>query len=407
MFGQALSMVLAGTGVCSAILSDSCFKSPTFQNLGNYVTLACIFLPLTYYRSTAVAETTRRRSDDLKRRCGDYEGSQVDEAGSADGNLLHKSTVGGDRQVEIEEEPAPTIFLENTRSFATRSGGGPWWPFAILALIDIEANYLVVLAFEYTSVTSVMLLDCFTIPCVIVLSYFFLKYTYTRNHVIGAIVCGVGMALIILSDVLKTSDDDGNSANSCDDDDGDGKDLSVLGDIIALSGAVLYAVSNVVQESLIKSRGPCEYLGRLGLFGTLFGVIQVVAIERNSVAGIEWGRGVDVVLPFLGYVTLLVVAYVATSFFLRDSDAALFNLSLLTSDVYAMLFAYLSGRQSVQWLYFVAFATTSVGLFVYHFMGGPVGRDPRSGTGPGGAISALFSPYTRLLSSSSPPRVAV
>lgn len=51
----------------------------------------------------------------------------------------------------------------------------PWWRYALLALCDVEANYFVVKAYEYTSITSVMLIDCFTIPCVMILSCVFLK----------------------------------------------------------------------------------------------------------------------------------------------------------------------------------------------------------------------------------------
>ena len=35
---------------------------------------------------------------------------------------------------------------------------------------DVEANFLIVKAYEYTTITSVTLLDCFTVPCVVVLS---------------------------------------------------------------------------------------------------------------------------------------------------------------------------------------------------------------------------------------------
>ena len=39
---------------------------------------------------------------------------------------------------------------------------------------DVEANFLVVKAYEFTTITSVTLLDCFTVPCVVVLSAIFL-----------------------------------------------------------------------------------------------------------------------------------------------------------------------------------------------------------------------------------------
>jgi Solute carrier family 35 len=39
-----------------------------------------------------------------------------------------------------------------------------------------------------------------------------------------------------------------------------------------------------------------------------------------------------------------------------QSDSALFNLSLLTSDLYGLLFAYFIEGKRLSWLYFVSFA---------------------------------------------------
>ena len=47
---------------------------------------------------------------------------------------------------------------------------------------DVEANACVVLAYSYTTLTSVMLLDCFTIPCVMVLSRVALKARCPRGR---------------------------------------------------------------------------------------------------------------------------------------------------------------------------------------------------------------------------------
>ena len=49
-----------------------------------------------------------------------------------------------------------------------------WWKYALIALADVEANFLVGTAYQYTSITSIMLLDCFAIPCAMGLSYWFL-----------------------------------------------------------------------------------------------------------------------------------------------------------------------------------------------------------------------------------------
>jgi hypothetical protein len=49
-----------------------------------------------------------------------------------------------------------------------------WWKYALLAFADVEANYLVVKAYSYTTITSIMLIDCWTIPCVMLISRAFL-----------------------------------------------------------------------------------------------------------------------------------------------------------------------------------------------------------------------------------------
>lgn len=51
----------------------------------------------------------------------------------------------------------------------------PVWQYALLALADVEGNFLVVCAYQYTSISSAMLLDCFTIPVVMLLSALFLS----------------------------------------------------------------------------------------------------------------------------------------------------------------------------------------------------------------------------------------
>jgi solute carrier family 35, member F1/2 len=56
-------------------------------------------------------------------------------------------------------------------------------------------------AYQYTSLTSVMLLDCWSIPCVIVLTWIFLKTKYGLRKFIGVGVCVAGLILVVFSDV--------------------------------------------------------------------------------------------------------------------------------------------------------------------------------------------------------------
>ena len=49
----------------------------------------------------------------------------------------------------------------------------------------------------------------------------------------------------------------------------------LLGDGLVLVSATLYAVSNVCQEYTVKNLSRVEFLGMLGLFGTVFSTIQM------------------------------------------------------------------------------------------------------------------------------------
>jgi solute carrier family 35 protein F1/2 len=59
----------------------------------------------------------------------------------------------------------------------------------------------VVKAYQYTSLTSVMLLDCWAIPCVILFTWIFLKTKYGLRKLLGVGVCVAGLVLVVFSDV--------------------------------------------------------------------------------------------------------------------------------------------------------------------------------------------------------------
>ena len=49
----------------------------------------------------------------------------------------------------------------------------------------------------------------------------------------------------------------------------------LLGDLFCLIGSFLYAVSNVAQEFLVKNHTVTEYLGLLGMFGSIVSAAQL------------------------------------------------------------------------------------------------------------------------------------
>uniref|UniRef100_A0A8C2K695 Info solute carrier family 35 member F2, like n=1 Tax=Cyprinus carpio TaxID=7962 RepID=A0A8C2K695_CYPCA len=128
LMGQGLSALISGTAVTSQYLASIFYlNTPMLQSFIN-----CTLLGITY----TVALIFRR----------------------GDGNILH---------------------ILKTK----------WWKYLLLGLTDVEANYAVVKAYQYTTLTSIQLLDCFIIPVLMILSWFFLKTRYRIIHYVA--VCTV------------------------------------------------------------------------------------------------------------------------------------------------------------------------------------------------------------------------
>jgi len=306
--GQILSLLTATTGACTSLLtSRTDLIAPAAQNVPNYMLLCTMLL--------CPSRLSRVRCF----------------------GLLPK----------VPPRPAHVVPSRPQNEFLA---------YAFISLVDVEANVLVVWAYQYTSITSAMLIDCFAIPSVMLLSKLFLRAQYTWQHIGGACLCLLGLGCIILSDayISRSTDDEGATYPN-----------AVKGDIMCFAGAFLYAVSNVAQERWVQSAGPPKYLGRLGIGGFVISLCQAMIFERQKIFRRSAWSTIAIV-AWVCYTCALTSAYALTSWFLLAADATFFNLSLLTSDVYAVLFAFVTTGHLVGWLYFVAFATTMSGLFVYH-----------------------------------------
>lgn len=123
---------------------------------------------------------------------------------------------------------------------------------------------------------------------------------------------------------------------------------------------------------MVKDKDPTEFLGMLGVNGAVIATIQMSIFEISKIKATEW-NGASISFA-CGYILCLFCMYSTTSFFLRTSDAALFNLSLLTSDIYAVIFAFVVYGDSVHWLYYIAFSLTASGLVLYS-TAGPMHND--------------------------------
>ena len=140
-----------------------------------------------------------------------------------------------------------------------------------------------------------------------------------------------------------------------------------LGDGLCIVGALLYASSNVAQEMTVRGQGPFEFLGLVGLWGSIIAGVQLAILERKEIAGL--GNSAGEIGLLVAFAACLFMLYSLVPFLLRLSSATMMNLALLTSDVYSLLFGLFLFHYSFSVLYFAAFVTIIVGLVIYHLSG--------------------------------------
>ena len=147
--------------------------------------------------------------------------------------------------------------------------------FLICAIVDVHATLLIVLAYGYTTLTSVMLLSDFTIPSAVIMSLLFLGVRYKCRHYFAIGLCFAGLTTSFSNDIFfkfRQSEESGDEARVS---------RQVLGDALTLGGAFLYALSNILQEHyLTTQRDVFHYLGFLGLFGTLITLLESILFNE-------------------------------------------------------------------------------------------------------------------------------
>eukprot|EP00049_Salpingoeca_infusionum_P000733 m.42041 g.42041 ORF g.42041 m.42041 type:complete len:344 (+) comp10638_c0_seq2:115-1146(+) len=226
-----------------------------------------------------------------------------------------------------------------------------WLKYMGIALADTAANYLIVLAFRYTTIASVQLLDCTTVPFVILLSRFVLKQRYGFWALCSVVLTLTGVAVLFFTDSSHTA---GSHTNK------------LAGDALCVASAALYAVSNVSEEYLLQDQSPIQFLALLGLFGMFFSGILSLSIELDALEHTKWTT--KTVGLLVGFGVILFVMYACVPLFLRRSSAALLNMSLLTADAYALVFAHFIFAQILSpWIFLALFLTLS-GLVLFNVL---------------------------------------
>ncbi|BCR95292.1 uncharacterized protein AKAW2_20232S [Aspergillus luchuensis] len=232
------------------------------------------------------------------------------------------------------------------------------WRYFILSFLDVEGNYFMVLAYRYTSLLSAELFSFWTIICVAIISFVFLRVRYHITQYLGIFLACGGLGMLIASDYLR-------GANYPAQD-------QVKGDLFALLACTIYAFSNLFEEFMVSKRPMYEVIGQMGFWGMFINGVQCAIFDRSSFHGATWDNKVGGYIA--GYTIVLFIFYTLAPIMLRVSSAMFFNISLLTMNFWGLIIGIQVFHYSVQFLYPIAFVLIVIGLFVYFIMEGEMGE---------------------------------
>ncbi|KAJ5177133.1 solute carrier family 35 member [Penicillium canariense] len=323
ILGQLLAIANTATGTFTTLLGEQEWAIPTFQTLLNYVVLTMIFTPYTIYR------------------------------------------YGFKGWLRV-------IYTDG-------------WKYIILAFCDVQGNYFVVLAYQYTTMLSAQLINFWAIVVVVLLSFVFLKVRYHITQILGIIICIGGMGVLIASDhITGVNGGDVSSGHQ------------LKGDLFALLGASFYGLTNTAEEYLVSKKPVYEVLGQLSFYACIIDGVQSAIFERSNYNNSNWDGKVGGYLT--GFTLCLTLFYCLAPLLFRLSSAAFFNISMLTMNFWGVCIGIKVFHYHIHWMYPIAFVMIVVGQLIYYLGRKALAeaRKPWLGQNQEAGVAGLFTAKRRI-----------
>lgn len=229
------------------------------------------------------------------------------------------------------------------------------WKYIILAASDVEGNFLVIRAYQYTDLLSCMLLDAWAIPVCMFFCWVYMRTKYHWTQLLGVFICIAGLGLLVASDEITKKDWTAIARGK--------------GDGFMIAGATLYGFTNATEEFFVRKRPLYEVVGQLGMWGFIINGIQASALEWKDMKQVPWTG--DIIGLLMAFTCSMLILYTVAPLLYRMASSAYFNLSLLSSDFYGLLFGLFLFHYHPYWLYFVSYAVVIVGLIAYFWSSAP------------------------------------
>jgi hypothetical protein len=317
--------------VQSKLYLDCDLSAPMFSILCFYFPLSMIFLGLLKWRerdSLRQSSLPISQVEDWNIGIDDHSVHSQNGSPNSESDAFHPESIHRLRAQKSPHEMPYSFFGLISIQMSLRK-------YAMMAMIDVYANYTTVLAYKFTTITSVAIFDAFAIPSAIIVSRCYFQRRYTKVHLLGVLVCSIGITLNVLLDyredkkVAAEGDGEASAQEQLIEADYPHK---LAGDFLAIIGGVLFGISNTLQEVTVKDGALAEYLGCFTFFASIIAVIQTILTESQEVAEFFSQPATDTCSDKEGERLLFffaiggMITYIGNGAFLQISDAAFFNL---------------------------------------------------------------------------------
>ncbi len=406
LLGQAVSLSLAFCSAASSTLQDmrGAQHMPLFQ-----ISLAYFFLGFHMFSLMRIRKVGKElRTESIQESDDDDCEDQTQNHNCA---MEQTPLLGKQTHLQSEQFTAAikrndlmdseTLNLWPFQCLSFQKLHSPWYFYALIAFLDVQANYVVILSFRYTSLINSNILTSLGVISVMVTSYFFLKRRFRIHHYIGSCFCILGASMILSSDAIQSSlisplgvvvdEDVGNldlitspAATVDDYEANQSTKWHIWGDIMAIVSAMLFGLNDTLAELSIQNSTGTEYLAMMGVFGFIFSCCESWLLEHDEIMyfisllkrrffGSTMGMDdveVDIDLAAILYVWVWYIIcfwffYTLASYFLSQSNATLMNLSLLSVNFYTVLFSIVVKGLIPTPLFIVSAMVIILGVWLY------------------------------------------
>ena len=248
----------------------------------------------------------------------------------------------------------------------------PKWIYIILSILDTQANFINIYIFSFIDFRYPYIINVLSTIWTVVFTLIIIRiYKYLLNHIVGIILCIIGVFLVFLGTFGKIDDfvDMFKSFND-----------EIKGLLLSLLVSILYGLNSVLMEKYISNENDeiKSYCTWLGIFGFGISIIESFIPKGGNefefkILFVTKINSIDkYVIIYWILAAIILAAFTGLSpFYIQKFSATMFNISLVFTILWSFIIDLILIKKEFNFgwliaLYFVGFVIVIVGTVIFN-----------------------------------------